>query len=56
MEEEQEIENTLSTKEKKVLKHLEKTIKLVGKLSNNNMKLKKDKKQEKRKNEQREKE
>lgn len=43
MEEEQNIENNLTPKEIKVQEHLEKTMKLVGKLSLNNIKLKREK-------------
>ncbi len=57
MDEEQIIENTLTDKELKAQDHLEKTMKLVGKLSHNDIKIKKDTKiEEMDKIEQREKE
>ena len=46
MEEEQEKESNLTPKEIKVQEHLENTMKLVGKLSLNNIRLKKEKQNE----------
>lgn len=46
MEEEQQIEINLTKKERKAQEHLEKTTKLVGKLSLNNIRLKKEKNRE----------
>ena len=43
LEEEQKIEDHLTNKEKKALAHLEKTLKLVGKLNGVNLKIKNDK-------------
>ena len=57
MEEEQDIQNGLTSKEIKTQEHLEKTMKLVGKLSLNNIKIKKEKQiDEKNRQDQREKE
>ena len=57
MEEEQDIQNGLTKKEIKTQEHLEETMKLVGKLSYNNIKIKKEKKiDEKNRQDQREKE
>ena len=56
MEEEQKIENNLNKNEIKAQEHLEKTMKLVGKLSLNNIKLKREKSKGINKEEQKEKE
>jgi len=56
MDEEQDLQNNLNPKELKAQEHLEKTMKLVGKLSLNNMKLKREKNKEANKEIEREKE